>query len=97
MVECEVNRAILPAPAEGKAPVEASQILSQEQLDLEVRALGLRTSDGASLHAAGGGLTWCKALKEVQKSGPASVESGRIQPSRKGFLVADSLPLMFYG
>ena len=82
--------------AVGKAPVEASEALSQEQLDLEALALGLRTSDGVSLHGPGGGLRWAKALWELQKSHLVKLHNGRIQPTRKGFLVADSLPLMFY-
>ncbi len=80
---------------ERKAPVEASEILSQEQLDLEALALGLRTSDGVSLHTTEGGLGRDKALEELQRSHLVRVNNGCIQPTRKGFLVADSLPLMF--
>ena len=83
--------------AEGRAPVAACETLSEEQLELEALALGLRTSDGISLHAPGGGLRSSKALEALQQSNLAKVNSGRIQPTRKGFLVADSLPLMFYG
>jgi coproporphyrinogen III oxidase-like Fe-S oxidoreductase len=82
--------------AVGKAPVEASEILSQEQLDLESLAPGLRTGDGVSPHASGGGLRSGKALEELQKADLVRVNNGKIQPTRKGFLVADSLPLMFY-
>jgi oxygen-independent coproporphyrinogen-3 oxidase len=80
---------------EGKPPVEASEALSREQLDLETLALGLRTSDGVDLHAPEGSLRSGKALEELQKSHLVKVNNGRIQPTRKGFLVADSLPLMF--
>jgi len=80
---------------EGKPPVEASEALSQEQLDLETLALGFRTSEGIELHAPGGGLRWGKALEDLQKSHLVKVNNCRIQPTRKGFLVADSLPLMF--
>jgi oxygen-independent coproporphyrinogen-3 oxidase len=80
--------------AEGKAPVEASEVLSEEQLDLETLDLGLRTSAGVDLHALGGRLIMDEALAELQKSGLVKVTNGRIQPSRKGFLVADSLSLM---
>jgi oxygen-independent coproporphyrinogen III oxidase len=82
--------------AEGKAPVEASEALSQEQFDLEALALGLRTSAGVSLYGPGGGSRWGKALDELQQSHLIKVNNGRIQPTRKGFLVADSLPLMCY-
>ncbi len=79
--------------AEGKAPVEASEVLSEEQLDLETLDLGLRTSAGVDLHALGGRLITDEALAELQKSGLVKVTNDRIQPSRKGFLVADSLSL----
>jgi oxygen-independent coproporphyrinogen-3 oxidase len=82
--------------AEGKAPVEACEALSQEQLVLEVLALGFRTSDGVALPAFGDRLPLGKALEELQKSNLVKVNNGRIQPTRKGFLVADSLPLIFY-
>jgi len=80
--------------AEGKAPVEGAEVLSEEQLDLETLDLGLRTSAGVDLHALGDRLIMDEALAELQKSGLVKVTNGRIQPSLKGFLVADSLPLM---
>ncbi len=83
--------------AEGKAPLEASEVLSEEQLDLESLFLGLRTSDGAPVRAPQGALRPSKTLEELQKLGLVKVSSGRIKPTRKGFLVADSLPLMLYG
>ncbi len=82
--------------SEGKTPVESSELLSKEQLDLEALSLGLRTSDGADLDALAGDLKTGDALAELQKAGLVKVSSGRVRPTRKGFLVADSLPLMFY-
>ncbi len=81
--------------AEGKTPVESSEVLSEEQLDLESLYLGFRTSDGADLHAPGGGLRLGSALAELQRAGLVKVSDGRMKPTRKGFLVADSIPLMF--
>ncbi len=81
--------------AEGEAPVESSEVLSEEQLDLESLYLGFRTSDGADLHGPGGALRSSDALAELQRAGLAEVRNGRIQPTRKGFLVADGIPLMF--
>jgi oxygen-independent coproporphyrinogen-3 oxidase len=80
--------------AEGRAPVESSEVLSEEQFDLETIDLGLRTSSGVDLHALGGSLITDEALAQLQKSGLVRVTNGRIKPSRRGFLVADSLPLM---
>jgi oxygen-independent coproporphyrinogen-3 oxidase len=82
--------------AQGKAPVEASEVLSEEQLDLESLYLGLRTSEGADLHASGGGSGQSPAPAELERAGLAKVSNGRIKPTRKGFLVADSIPLMFF-
>jgi oxygen-independent coproporphyrinogen-3 oxidase len=81
--------------AEGKAPVEASEVLSEEQLDLESLALGFRTSDGASLQALGDGLRSTEVVEELEKLGLVKVKDSSIKPTRRGFLVADSLPLMF--
>lgn len=82
---------------EGKPPVEGSEVLTPEQLELETLDLGLRTSDGVDMHALGSGLKVEEALGKLQKMGLVKVKDGRIQPTRKGLLVADSLPLMFYG
>lgn len=82
--------------ADGKAPVEGCETLSDEQLELEALALGFRTSDGTGLPAPGSGSKRDKALEALQKSHLVRVSNGRPQPTRKGFLVADSLPLMFY-
>lgn len=79
----------------GQAPVEASETLSADQLALEALALGLRTSDGAALHAVGDDLQGRKVLEALQRARLVTVANGRIQPTRRGFLVADSLPLMF--
>jgi len=82
--------------AEGKAPVESSERLTRDQLDLEALALGLRTSDGVSLPAMTTGPSWEKAIQELRKADLARLNNGRLQPTRKGFLVADSLPLMLF-
>lgn len=80
---------------QGRPPVESFEVLSEEQLDLELLFLGLRTSDGADLRAPGGGLREGKVLAELQRAGLVKVRDGRMQPTRKGFLVADGIPLMF--
>ncbi|MCE5335554.1 MAG: radical SAM family heme chaperone HemW [Desulfobacteraceae bacterium] len=79
---------------EGKAPVEGSEVLSEEQLGLESLSLGLRTSEGVDLAAAGTSTESRSALENLKKSGLIRVEGDKIRPTLKGFLVADSLPLM---
>lgn len=81
--------------AAGRVPVEASEVLSQDQLALEALALGLRTCDGVSLEASEGCQQGGKVLQELQQSHLVRVDNGRIRPTRRGFLVADSLPLLF--
>ena len=83
--------------AGGNAPVEDAEVLSEEQLDIESLALGLRTKEGVSLHAWRSGSRPATPLEEARKSGLVRVDGERILPTRKGFLVADSLPLMFCG
>jgi oxygen-independent coproporphyrinogen-3 oxidase len=83
--------------AQGKAPVESSEVLSKEQLELEELCLGFRTSNGVDLHAPGGALRMGSALTELQRAGMAKVRNGRIQLTRKGFLVADGISLMWTG
>ena len=80
----------------GNAPIEGSESLNDEQLRLEKMSLGFRARKGFE--------------KEVVRHLPGSedvianlldldlirIDHGRIIPSKKGFLVADSLPLMFF-
>jgi oxygen-independent coproporphyrinogen-3 oxidase len=81
---------------EGKAPVEGAEALSTEQFDLETLSLGLRTSEGVDLQALEGLSRVDETLSELREKGLVKVSDGRIRPTRKGFLVADSLPLMFF-
>lgn len=80
---------------EGKAPVEGSEILSEEQFELERLGLGFRTSEGVDIGALRGGPETDNVLAQLKRSGLVRVEGGRVRPTRRGFLVADSLPLMF--
>lgn len=80
--------------SEGKAPVDGSEYLSREQLNLESLALGFRTRDGVEL-SSWPGTDPGAAVNELRRLGLAKVNKGMIQPTRRGFLVADSIPLMF--
>ncbi len=79
---------------DGKAPVEGMEILSREQFDLETVDLALRTREGLELSALKGFSQSQRVLAQWQKSGLVKVIDGWVQPTRKGFLVADSLALM---
>ncbi len=81
--------------AAGQAPVEASETLTHEQLSLEALAIGFRTSRGVALALAGNRPGGSRTIAMLQQSRLATVHHDRLQPTRRGFLVADSLPLMF--
>lgn len=83
--------------AEGKSPVEESETLTEEQFQLEALDLGFRTRDGVALEAIRNCADREKTLAALQESGLVTVAEGRVRPTLKGFLVADSLPLNFCG
>ncbi len=80
---------------EGKVPVEESELLFDEQLKLETLYLGLRTREGIDLDAVRDTPGYESAINELERSGLARVCGQKLSPTTKGFLVADSLPLMF--
>ena len=80
----------------GRSPVEGSEKLSQDQASLESLALGFRTKEGLDETLFQNRPQAHKIITELCESGLVSREDGRILPTPKGFLVADSLPLLFY-
>jgi oxygen-independent coproporphyrinogen-3 oxidase len=78
---------------EGMPPIEGYEYLTAGQLRLEAVALGLRTREGIDLKEILDGAPSSGPLSLLQKSGFVKLENGRVLPTRKGFLVADSLPL----
>ena len=76
----------------GERPVEGEELLSPEQLELERLYLGLRTRQGIRLPDLRE--ESLPAVRELRKAGLATVRGDRLCPSRRGFLVADSLPLL---
>lgn len=81
--------------AKGRLPVAGTETLSQEQHRLESLYLGFRTSHGIDLELLHIQPHSDTILTELQKSGLIQVHGGRAIPTRDGFLVADSLPLLF--
>ena len=79
---------------EGKPVVAGSEELSKEQFDLETLDLGLRTDDGLDVRVFKDFAKSEKVLAQWLKSGFIKVIDGRVKPTRKGFLVADSLAVM---
>ena len=79
----------------GQFPIEGSEMLTKEQIRLESLALGFRTRRGVDLES----LTRIPASKEVllmlRERGLLKIDKGRVVPGRRGYLLADSLPLCF--
>ncbi len=80
---------------EGKLPVAGRENLSDEQVLLESLYLGMRARDGIDLTVISSQARWEKILNELEESGLVTVHDGRVTPTRQGFLVADTLPLLF--
>ena len=81
---------------EGLAPTAGKEVLTEEQIKLEMLSLGLRTKKGIAIEdlkcyskKAG------RILPELINKGYVEVTGGRVIPTREGFLVADRLPLIF--
>ena len=80
---------------EGEGPPRGSERLTARQLDLETLYLGLRTARGLPLEFLRRFPAWEIALERLENDSFLSVEGGRVVPTTKGFLFADSLPSFF--
>ena len=77
----------------GKAPIDGYENLTEEQLRLEKISLGLRTSQGLDLNKIPDSPESNNMLLRLQDSGFLQIINNKIMPTKKGFLVADQLPL----
>jgi oxygen-independent coproporphyrinogen III oxidase len=78
----------------GRRPAAGSEVLSAEQLQLESVYLGLRTREGISRAVIGEPAHGQAILQQLQAAGLVTLVDGDVIPTRQGFLVADSLPLL---
>ncbi len=76
----------------GMRPVEGEELLTPEQLELESLYLGLRTKRGVRLPSLR--KESLPVVRELKRAGLVTIRAGRLCPSRLGYLVADSLPLL---
>jgi len=83
------------ALAEGRAPVAGAEVLSAEQLALEALYLGLRTRDGIDCAQISTSHITDTVLPQLLKDDYVKIVDTRVVPTKKGFLVADQLPLLF--
>jgi oxygen-independent coproporphyrinogen-3 oxidase len=79
----------------GLRPVSGSETLTSEQMRLEKFFLGFRTRDGVALKDAFPESPPNGLLEHIIKSRLISVRGNRLIPTKKGFLMADRLPLLF--
>ncbi|MBW1773684.1 MAG: radical SAM family heme chaperone HemW [Deltaproteobacteria bacterium] len=83
------------ALSRGKVPVAGHETLSKEQHRMESLLLGLRIKDGFDFRTLEKMPGHKKLLRDLERGGLVRVEAGRVMPTDEGFLVADSLPLLF--
>jgi len=80
---------------EDRVPVEGAEVLSAEQFALESLYLGLRTGAGIDLAQLRSSHITDTVLPQLLKDDYVKILGGRVVPTKKGFLVADRLPLLF--
>lgn len=79
----------------GKSPVSGKEILSEESRRLEALLLGFRTRLGVELDKIRNIDNLGYILKQLKESRLVTIQEGKVVPTRKGFLYADGLPLLF--
>jgi len=79
----------------GMPPVEESESLTSEQERLEKLFLGLRTNEGVKMDDVFPRSQTNSSLDDMVKKRLITVHGDRIIPTKKGFLMADRLPLLF--
>ncbi|MBW1800396.1 MAG: radical SAM family heme chaperone HemW [Deltaproteobacteria bacterium] len=79
----------------GTPPVDGREKLTEEQRRLESLYLGLRTREGIDLSLIRRQPDRDKIIARLQAENLAAVSGDRLIPTRRGFVVADSLPLLF--
>ncbi len=80
---------------EGRLPVEGWETLTKEQLHLESLALGFRTGRGVDLQLLPLTPASRETLLMLRNRGLLKIVDGRASPTRRGYLMADHLPLCF--
>ncbi|MBN1101984.1 MAG: radical SAM family heme chaperone HemW [Deltaproteobacteria bacterium] len=90
-------RAYCHALDQGRPAVAGREALSEEQLLMERLLLGFRTRDGVPLGLVAGCDHADRIVSELEGAGLITLQGGNLLPTQAGFLVADSLPLLFLG
>ncbi len=74
---------------------DCRELLTPEQDVLERLWLGFRTLDGVDANDLGGNVSAGRVALDLERSGLVTRQGDRLVPTTQGFLVSDSLPLMF--
>jgi oxygen-independent coproporphyrinogen III oxidase len=80
---------------EGRFPLVGHEDLTPEQLRLERLYLGFRTREGVKRSDIEDSDNCGQTLLDLVDSGVLEIIEGRVVPTRKGYLIADHLPLVF--
>ena len=81
---------------QGRRPAGGEETLTPEQRRLETLLLGFRTRAGVALKHLTLNPERRKVLTVLEETGKIIRGKDRLSPTPAGFLVADSLPLLFY-
>ncbi len=74
---------------------DCRELLTPEQDVLERLWLGFRTLDGVDANDLAGNVSAGRVALDLERSGLVTRQGDRLVPTTQGFLVSDSLPLMF--
>jgi putative oxygen-independent coproporphyrinogen III oxidase len=83
------------ALSDGLPPVQDREILTDEQLRMERLLLGFRMRDGFPLRLLADCGNAPSILRDLEGAGLITLCGDTVVPTESGFLVADSLPLLF--
>ena len=84
---------------EEQFPIQGKEILTQEEIRLEILYVGLRTQDGVDVRRFKEGFgqdLWLEKsdlLSFLKKEGKIRIQGGRIRPTLEGMAVADALTI----
>lgn len=77
----------------GQRPVEGSEVLTPDELELESLYFGLRSLVGVDLKRFCRSARAARTLRSWRRLGLVALDAGRVLPTRRGYLVADRLPI----
>jgi len=78
----------------GILPIEGEEVLTDEQVSLELITLGLRTRKGIDPGKLHDDPETLRSISNLKDSGHLKVINDRLVPTKKGFLISDRLPLL---